>query len=96
MSRNIEADARVLGGLPVIVVGRVHPAEPDIGIFHEQPEVEDICWSTGKSIPTHMWERLTQDDLDACANALTGEAVEYAAGYADYRYDMRRDAELGA
>lgn len=94
MTRSVEAQARVLGGLPVIVVGRIHPAEPDVGISNEQPEVEDICWLNGKSIPTHMWERLSSDDLDACAEALLNGGSDCMADYADYRRDMRRDRQL--
>jgi hypothetical protein len=94
MARQTEADARILGGLPVIVIGRIYPAEPDVGIFDEQPEVEDICWSTGKPIPSHMWERLTDKDFDACKEALLEGAAEAAASYADYLYDQRRDRQL--
>ena len=94
MSRLIEANAYILGGLPVTVSGRIHPAEPDVGIFSEQPEVYAICWMSGKPIPDHMLERMTQDDHDACADALLGGARDYAEGLADYRYEQRRDDAL--
>jgi hypothetical protein len=96
MSTPTEADARILGGLPVIVIGRIYPAEPDVGIFDEQPEVEDICWSTGKPIPTHMWERLTDADYEACKEALLGGAADAQADYGDYLYEQRRDALMVA
>jgi hypothetical protein len=96
MARQTEADARILGGLPVIVIGRIYPAEPDVGIFDEQPEVEDICWSTGKPIPTHMWERLTDADYEACKEALLGGAADAQADYGDYLYEQRRDALMVA
>jgi len=94
MSYVAEAKARILGGLPVIVIGRIHPAEPDVGIFDEQPEVEDICWSSGKPIPTHMWERLSDADYDACKEALLEGADDWAADRADYLYEQRRDRQL--
>ena len=65
-----EAEARILGGLPVTVIGKVYPAEPDVGLSHEQPEIFDIRWGTGQSIPASMWERLSEDDLNACEEAL--------------------------
>jgi len=71
MLAEIEAETRILGGLPVIVVGRIHPAEPDVG-FGESAEIDDICWLSGKPVPAQMWKRLTQDDISACQNALLG------------------------
>lgn len=93
-ANQIEAEACILGGLPVIVTGRLHPAEPDVGIFSEQPEVDAICWPSGKPLPDHMLERMTSDDHDACYGALLDGAMDHAAGLADYRYEQRRDAQL--
>lgn len=69
MAKEVETEARILGGLPVIVIGRIHPAEPDVGCG-ESAEIDDICWMSGKSIPDSMWERLPQKDIDACQDAL--------------------------
>jgi hypothetical protein len=65
----VETEARILGGLPVIVVGRIYPAEPDIGCS-ESAEVEDICWQSGKSIPTHMWQRISDSEYRDLRDAL--------------------------
>ena len=70
---NIETEARILGGLPVTVIGKVHPAEPDVGIFDKQPEVIDIRWNSGRSIPKSMWLRLSDEDFSACEEALCSE-----------------------
>jgi len=69
MPTELEAEARILGGLPVIVIGRVYPAEPDVGCG-ESAEIDDISWPCGKPIPDRMWERMTQDDISACQDAL--------------------------
>lgn len=69
MPVELEAEARILGGMPVLVVGRIYPAEPDVGCG-ESAEIDDICWPSGKPIPTRMWARLSQADLDACQDAL--------------------------
>ena len=76
MAKTIEADCTILGGLPVIAVGRVYPPEPDVGIFTNQADLDDLQWPTGHSIPTHMWERISQDDLDACLEALVEASYE--------------------
>lgn len=94
MAHRIEACAHILGGLPVLVIGRIHPAEPDVGIFDEQPEVEDICWSSGKPIPTHMWEKLSDADYDVCREALLDGAADLAADRADYLYEQRRERRI--
>jgi hypothetical protein len=44
MSRSITFESTILGGLPVEVEARIHRAEPDVGIFHEQVEIEVIRW----------------------------------------------------
>jgi hypothetical protein len=66
----IETKTHILGGyMPVIVIGRVHPAEPDVGCG-ECPEIDEICWANGKPIPTRMWKRLLDCDIEACEDAL--------------------------
>lgn len=70
----VETEARILGGLPVIVVGRVYPAEPDIGCS-ESAEVDDICWLSGKSIPTRMWQRLSDGEYRDLCSALLEQAA---------------------
>lgn len=69
MPVELEAEARLLGGMPVLAVGRVYLAEPDVGCG-ESAEIDDICWPSGKPIPTRMWARMSQADLDACQDAL--------------------------
>jgi hypothetical protein len=93
MTHQIEAEAKILGGLPVLVIGRVHPAEPDVGCG-ESAEIEDLQWLSGTPIPTLMWERLSGDDYDACMAALLGERDSYRDEYADYVRDTRRDREM--
>jgi hypothetical protein len=74
MSHSLTFDARILGGLPVVVRANIYPAEPDVGIFSEQVEVVDIYWPgrKGKPIPQHMWERLGTKGI----HALQEEALE--------------------
>jgi hypothetical protein len=97
MATEVETEARILGGLPVIVVGRVYPAEPDVGCG-ESAEVDDICWPSGKSIPTRMWERISQKDLDACHDALLDEGSNAAVAMfwakVDYLHQQARDRKL--
>ena len=97
MATETEATARILGGLPVLVIGRIHPAEPDIGAA-ESAEIDDICWPGGRSIPTHMWERLSQDDIDACQDALLwgGESAATQRFWerVDYLRDQQKDRAL--
>ena len=70
MAIEAEAEARILGGLPVIVVGRIHRAERDVGLMNDYCDVDDICWQSGASIPTSMWQRLSSDDYERCREAL--------------------------
>jgi hypothetical protein len=92
-----EAQARILGGLPVLVIGRIHPAEPDVG-YGESAEIEDICWLSGKPIPASMWDRLTTKDLKDCEDALLCQGESDAAqrfwARADYLHDLRKEREL--
>ena len=73
MAKTTEAEARILNGLPVIVYGRIHPAEPDVGC-DESAEIDDICWMSGKPIPTKMWQRISDEDIEACEQALLESA----------------------
>jgi hypothetical protein len=88
VTHQIEAEAKILGGLPVLVIGRVHAAEPDVGCG-ESAEIDDICFTDGTPIATLMWERLSGDDYDACMAALLGERDSYRDAYVDYVRDMR-------
>lgn len=76
MPVELEAEARVIGGLPVIVVGRIYPAEPDVGCG-ESAEIDDILLPCGKPIPTRMWARLSQADITACQDALLGARIDW-------------------
>lgn len=68
-----ETEARILNGLPVLVYGRIHPAEPDVGCG-ESAEIDEICWMSGRPIPTRMWERISDSDFRACEEALLESA----------------------
>jgi len=70
MSIEIETEARIFGGLPVLVFATVYEAEPDVGIFDEQIEIDDICWLSGKSLPVSMHKRITRKDDAACIDAV--------------------------
>jgi len=37
---------------------------------------------------------MTQEDHDACAEALVTAAIEHAADYGDYLYEQQKDREL--
>jgi hypothetical protein len=64
VSRATSFESTVLGGLPVWVEARVHRPEPDVGIFHEQVEIEDICWLSGKTLPPKVQDRIKDDDIE--------------------------------
>jgi len=89
----IEGTATILDDLSVLVTGSINPAEPDVGIFNEQPEVGTITLN-GTPISDSMYERMTQEDHDACAEALVTAAIEHAADYGDYLYEQQKDREL--
>lgn len=65
MSERIQFEDRVLGGLPVLVKARIYPAEPDVGIFSEQVEIEEVCWLSGKPLSDKVNARITTDDIEA-------------------------------
>lgn len=98
MSEQLETEHHILdGNLPVIVVGRVHPAEPDVGCG-ECAEIDDILFMNGKSIPTRMWQRISSKELDACEDALLsaaeGSAVQRFWERVDYYRERQKDASL--
>ena len=98
MSRELETEHHILGGnLPVIVVGRIHAAEPDVGCG-ECAEIDDILFMNGKSIPTRMWKRITSKELDACQDALLsaadGAAAERFYERMDYWRGIAKDRAL--
>jgi len=69
MATQVETECRIKGGLPVLVIGRIYAAERDVGCG-ESAEIDDICWLSGKSIPSDMWRDLTDEDYAACQEAL--------------------------
>ena len=98
MPHEIETEYHILdGNLPVIVVGRIHPAEPDVGCG-ECAELDDIRFMNGKSIPTRMWKRIPSKELEACEDALLsaseGAAVERFYGRMDYYRAQAKDRAL--
>lgn len=90
---SIEAEARILGGLPVRVIGRIHEAEPDVGIG-ETAEIDEIEWLSGSPVPDSIWKRLTRKDEDALHDALLGAQTDRAADRADYLYEQYRARKL--
>ena len=100
MARELETEHHILGGnLPVIVVGRIHEAEPDVGCG-ECAEIDDIQFLNGKSIPTRMWRRITSKELDACQDALLsaadGACAERFYERMDYWRGVAKDRALDA
>ena len=98
MAHEIETEHYILdGNLPVIVVGRIHPAEPDVGCG-ESAEIDDILFMNGKSIPTRMWKRISDKELDACEDALLaaadGAAVQRFWDRVDYYREIAKDRAL--
>lgn len=73
MAETVEFDSSVKGGLPVCVVARIHPPEPDVGIFNHTAEIVSVHWTSGKeisdgvyaSISTDDWLRLEDEALEA-------------------------------
>jgi hypothetical protein len=72
----VEAEARILGGLPVLVYGRVHPPEPDVGVDYPTPEIDDIAFLSDHPITDAMWKRISESELEDCEDALL-RASEY-------------------
>lgn len=90
MSRELETEHHILGGnLPVIVVGRIHAAEPDVGCG-ECAEIDDILFMNGKSIPTRMWKRISWKEISACEDALMSAAESAATERFYERMDYYR------
>lgn len=50
-TRTVWFGSTVKGGLPVSVTAKIHPAEPDIGIFGEQVEITSITFPRGGEVP---------------------------------------------
>lgn len=94
MSREVEFETTVKGGLPVIATCRLYPAEPDIGITQEQVEMESICWLSGKEVSRNVYRSIPQSDIDRIEEEARNGAVDRAADYADYLYEQRRDRQL--
>ena len=78
----VEFDSTIRGGLPVLVYATIFPAEPDVGIFSPQVEIEDIFWQPrrGKynrkaalrSIPQKLFDQAMENDRES----LEHEALE--------------------
>lgn len=73
MSRLLEISASVKGGLPVIALVRTWPAEPDVGIFSTQVEIEDILWTNGKPVTQRVYDSIPASDLEA----IKEKAIDY-------------------
>lgn len=78
MSTTVHFTSYIKGGLPVEVEARIHPSEPDVGIFEPQVEIEDIRWpgKKGKTVPDKLFqyallndsEKLMLDALEEAGN----------------------------
>lgn len=62
-----EIETTIKGGLPVIVRASVHPAEPDVGIFTKQVDIDDICWLSGKSVSRKIYNSISAEDFERIA-----------------------------
>lgn len=59
----IEFVTTVKGGLPVIAVVYVEPAESDLGIMSRSAVLEDLLWvSTRKPVTTKVFNSIPADD----------------------------------
>lgn len=67
MSRHVEFETTIKGGLPVIVKAVLHPPEPDVGIFEWQPEIHSIEWLKGSKIKFDIddfdWQKIQDECL---------------------------------
>lgn len=68
-----EFEDTVKGGMPVLVIARIYPAEPDVGIMHEYAEIEDICWPTGKPVTQKVYDSISKDDMERLTEAALEE-----------------------
>lgn len=88
----IKFDARIFGGLPVIVHGRICGPEPDVGIRRKHFEVEDVTFPSGYPISDKMWQRLQRSpDWER----LHDEGLEASAPDPDALRDLKREAHYG-
>jgi hypothetical protein len=71
MPRRVEAEAKVLGGFPLIVQGVVYP--PEAGWAAEAEVMALRLISTGKPLPRGIERRMTSKDWEACLDALLEE-----------------------
>lgn len=63
MSKKVEFESTVLGGLPVLVRATIYPPEPDTGGFTKQVEIDEICWLSGKPVTDKVNARISKDDI---------------------------------
>jgi len=71
MPRTIETEAKIKGGLPVIVEGIVWPAEAG---WAPQAEVREIYWHSGHKLTRKAYDSLSNKDWETCADALIEES----------------------
>jgi len=67
----MQFDAKIFGGLPVVVQVRSCRAEPDVGLPFDYFEIDVILTSKRRPIPRSWWQRL---DRDGGLEALLEEA----------------------
>lgn len=65
-----EATVRIKGGLPLIARYRIHPPEPDVGIFHNQVEVDALLWPTGHPLSNKMLDTISRADWESIEEQL--------------------------
>jgi hypothetical protein len=63
MSKTVEFHSSIKGGLPVLVLARVHPAEPDVGCG-ESAEIEGIFWLSERAVTDTVWNSIPRADFD--------------------------------
>ncbi len=64
MTRKIETDVCVLGGLPVYAKACIAPAEPDVGIMHDYVDEVFLYWQSGSEVPQSIYDRMKEKDWD--------------------------------
>ncbi len=64
MSRIVEVDVLVLGGLPLLAKTSISPAEPDVGIMGEYVDEVILCWRSGSEVPQSIYDRMKEKDWE--------------------------------
>jgi hypothetical protein len=82
MSKRITIQTTIFGGLPVEADVVIHPSEPDVGIFSESVEIDELRWRRrarrgrwvkGRPLTGYLMDRLTLTDHERIAE----DALEY-------------------